>query len=90
LGTIFFKFPYEILKYIFTKTGLFTSTVAEAGGFINLVNDISVPDIQLHFAPGMVVDHGRHNFWGHGISCHVCLLRPKSRGRGNIKFSRSF
>ena len=80
LGTIFFKFPYEILKYIFTKTGLFTSTVAEAGGFIRSRNDISVPDIQLHFAPGMVVDHGRQQLWGTGISCHTCLLRPKSRG----------
>jgi choline dehydrogenase-like flavoprotein len=80
LGTIFFKFPYEILKYILTKTGLFTSTVAEAGGFIRSRNDISVPDIQLHFAPGMVVDHGRQQLWGTGISCHTCLLRPKSRG----------
>ena len=28
----------------------------------------------------MVVDHGRTSVWGHGLSCHVCLLRPKSRG----------
>ena len=80
LGTIFFKFPYEILKYFLTKTGLFTSTVAEAGGFIRSRNDIPVPDIQLHFAPGMIVDHGRQQLWGTGISCHTCLLRPKSRG----------
>jgi choline dehydrogenase-like flavoprotein len=90
LGTIFFKFPYEILKYIFAKTGLFTSTVAEAGGFIRSRNDISVPDIQLHFAPGMVVDHGRQQLWGTGISCHTCLLRPKSRGDVTLKSADPF
>ena len=89
-GTIFFKFPYEILKYIFTKTGLFTSTVAEAGGFIRSRNDITIPDIQLHFAPGMVVDHGRQQLWGTGISCHTCLLRPKSRGEVTLNSSDPF
>jgi choline dehydrogenase-like flavoprotein len=28
----------------------------------------------------MVDDHGRKRHWGSGFSCHVCLLRPKSRG----------
>ncbi|MDA9805490.1 GMC family oxidoreductase N-terminal domain-containing protein [Gammaproteobacteria bacterium] len=90
LGTIFLKFPYEILKYILTRTGLFTSTVAEAGGFIRSRNDISIPDIQLHFAPGMVVDHGRQQLWGTGISCHTCLLRPKSRGEVTLKSADPF
>ncbi len=85
LGTIFFKYPLELIKYILTKTGMFTSTVAEAGGFIRSRNDITVPDIQLHFAPGMVVDHGRVNVWGTGLSCHTCLLRPKSRGEVTLQ-----
>jgi len=80
LRSIFYKFPLEILKYIFKKVGLFTSTVAEAGGFIKSSDDKEIPDVQLHFAPAMVVDHGRTSVWGHGLSCHVCLLRPKSRG----------
>jgi choline dehydrogenase-like flavoprotein len=28
-----------------------------------------------------VEDHARKLHWGHGFSCHVCNLRPKSRGR---------
>jgi choline dehydrogenase-like flavoprotein len=28
----------------------------------------------------MIIDHGREHVWGTGISCHTCLLRPKSRG----------
>ena len=85
LGTIFLKYPYELIKYLLIKTGMFTSTVAEAGGFIRSRNDITVPDIQLHFAPGMVVDHGRESVWGTGLSCHMCLLRPKSRGEVTLQ-----
>ena len=80
LRSIFYTYPMELLKYIFKKTGLFTSTVAEAGGFIRTSDELDVPDVQLHFAPAMVVDHGRTQLWGRGLSCHVCLLRPKSRG----------
>ena len=90
LKSIFYKFPLEIIKYIFAKVGLFTSTVAEAGGFIKTNNDKDIPDIQLHFAPAMVIDHGRTSVWGHGLSCHVCLLRPKSRGEVTLKSSDPF
>ena len=39
-----------------------------------------MPDIQLHFVVAIVEDHARKLRWGHGFSCHVCLLRPRSRG----------
>ena len=39
-----------------------------------------MPDLQLHFVVGKLVDHGRKTTWGHGYSCHVCVLRPASRG----------
>jgi choline dehydrogenase-like flavoprotein len=29
---------------------------------------------------GTVDDHNRKLHWGHGYSCHVCVLRPKSVG----------
>ena len=90
LKSIFYKFPLEIIKYIFAKVGMFTSTVAEAGGFIKTNNEKDIPDIQLHFAPAMVIDHGRTSVWGHGLSCHVCLLRPKSRGEVTLKSSDPF
>ena len=90
LKSILFKFPIEILKYIFAKVGLFTSTVAEAGGFIKSKDGIQIPDIQLHFLPAMVVDHGRTQLWGHGLGCHMCLLRPKSRGEVTLKSSDPF
>ena len=57
-----------------------TSNFAECGGFLKTRPDLAVPDIQLHFVMAMVENHGRKRHWGHGYSCHVCLLRPKSRG----------
>jgi choline dehydrogenase-like flavoprotein len=62
------------------RTGLLTTNFAEAGGFIKSDPSEPLPDLQLHFVIGKLVDHGRKTVFGHGYSCHVCLLRPKSRG----------
>jgi choline dehydrogenase-like flavoprotein len=62
------------------RSGLLTTNFAESGGFIKSSPDEPVPDLQLHFVIGKLVDHGRKTTFGHGYSCHVCLLRPKSRG----------
>jgi len=62
------------------RTGMLTSNIAEAGGFIRSAPDEVRPDLQLHFVVGILVDHGRKTVLGHGFSCHVCVLRPRSRG----------
>ena len=90
LKSILFKFPLEIIKYIFAKVGIFTSTIAEAGGFIKSSKEKEIPDIQLHFIPTMVVDHGRQKLWGHGLGCHMCILRPKSRGEVTLNSSSPY
>ncbi len=59
---------------------MLTTNAAEYGGFLKTDNNLSAPDIQLHFVVGMVDDHARKQHLGHGYSCHVCLLRPKSVG----------
>jgi choline dehydrogenase-like flavoprotein len=63
-----------------SRSGPLTTNFAEAGGFIKSAPEESMPDLQLHFVVGKLVDHGRKTVLGHGYSCHVCLLRPKSRG----------
>jgi len=63
-----------------TRSGMLTTNFAEAGGFIRSQPQEPIPDLQLHFVVGKLVDHGRATVWGHGYSCHVCLLRPQSRG----------
>jgi choline dehydrogenase-like flavoprotein len=62
------------------RTGLLTTNFGEAGGFIKSQPSEAIPDLQLHFVIGKLVDHGRKTTFGLGYSCHVCLLRPKSYG----------
>jgi choline dehydrogenase-like flavoprotein len=62
------------------RSGLLTTNFAEAGGFIKTQADEATPDLQLHFVIGKLINHGRTLSWGHGFSCHACLLRPRSRG----------
>lgn len=71
----------EIQRYRAERRGMMTSNFAEGGAFLKTRPDLAVPDIQLHLVTALVEDHARKFNFGHGYSCHVCLLRPKSRGR---------
>ena len=62
------------------RRGLWTSNFAEAGAFLKTKPELSAPDIQLHMVTALVDDHGRKKHFTQGYSCHVCLLRPRSRG----------
>ncbi len=70
------------LRYFLHHQGEGTSNIAEAGGF--LVSGRSRddrPDIQMHFVPALLDDHGRNRLPGDGYTLHACPLRPQSRGR---------
>jgi choline dehydrogenase-like flavoprotein len=69
----------DLVRYL-RREGPYTSNLAEAGGFLRTSSDEPAPDVQLHFVPGIVDDHGRKMHFRPGISCHVCVLRPQSRG----------
>ncbi len=81
------KMTGEAIRYAFTRNGAFASCVAETGGFLKSDPALDRPDIQLHFVSGIVDDHNRTLHWGHGFSCHVCILRPKSRGTVELRNS---
>ena len=74
----------DIIRGIFdwrkNRNGKLTTTFAESGGFVKSSPEIDRPDLQYHFVVGIVDDHNRKLHFGHGFSCHVCVLRPKSRG----------
>ena len=67
-----------------------TSNVAEGAGFVRsaLAPDARA-DIQLHFIPAMIDDHGRNRLPGDGYTLHACFLRPRSRGRVALASSRA-
>lgn len=71
-------------------TGVLTTPGAEAGAFLKTDPALDKPDIQLHFVVGMVDDHMRRIRLGYGISCHVCVLRPHSRGQVTLASADPF
>lgn len=62
------------------RTGIMTTPYAEVGGFWRVMPDAPIPDVQWHFVPAMLENHGREKVKGHGFSLHACVLRPESRG----------
>jgi len=62
------------------RTGMLTSSIAVAGAFLRSSPSVLLPDLQLVFVIALVDDHSRKLHMGHGISCHVDVLRPFSRG----------
>jgi choline dehydrogenase-like flavoprotein len=77
------------LRYLLTRSGPGVTNVAEAGAFVRtaLAPD-ERPDIQLHFVPAQLDDHGRNRLPGHGFTIHACALRPASRGRITLRSNR--
>jgi choline dehydrogenase len=67
--------------YLRQGAGEFTSNVAEAGGFVRSDPTLDRPNLQFHFIPAYLHDHGRKLSLGYGLTLHVCDLLPKSRGR---------
>jgi choline dehydrogenase-like flavoprotein len=76
----FAKMAAQLPVFLRRGEGMWSSNVAEAGGFIKTHPSLDRPNLQLHFCAALVDDHSRRLHWGHGYSLHVCVLRPKSRG----------
>jgi choline dehydrogenase len=74
------------LQYLFSRQGPGSSNIAEAGAFIvSRHAEDDRPDIQMHFIPALLDDHGRNTLPGHGMTIHACTLRPRSVGRITLK-----
>lgn len=69
-----------LFSYIFRRRGFLTSNVAESGGFVKSSPDRERPNVQFHFLPTYLRDHGRKVSFGYGYTLHICDLLPKSRG----------
>ncbi|WP_375690037.1 GMC family oxidoreductase [Pseudooceanicola sp. LIPI14-2-Ac024] len=71
----------HILEWRRTGNSMISTPFAEGAGFLKTDPALDRPDIQLHFVISIVDDHARKLHLGYGFSCHVCTLRPFSRGR---------
>ncbi len=93
VGTERKKLSYDHLNELTTavrwlrhRDGPGSSNIAEAGGFVRsaLAEDERC-DLQFHFVPALLDDHGRHRLPGDGYTLHACHLHPRSRGRLRLR-----
>src|SRR3954467_8161542 len=72
--------PAALEEFEASQTGVFTSNLAESGGFLPVLDDSRAPDVQFHVAPVQIVDEGMADPEEHGIWLSPCVLQPESRG----------
>ncbi len=70
----------HIVKWARSGKSMIATPFAEGGAFLKTDAGLDRPDIQLHFVISVVDDHARKLHLGYGYSCHICKLRPESRG----------
>lgn len=75
----------NLLRYFLKRRGPFTSSVCEAGGFARSSLASQRPDLQFHFVPAALVEHGFDQATDHGVNIGVTLVRPQSHGRLRLK-----
>ena len=68
------------IQYVLFKRGAAASQGLESGGFVRSRPQVETPDLQFHFVAGLMTDHTRIPADRHGVTLHVCHLRPESRG----------
>jgi len=74
-----------LVSYFAEGRGFLTSNVAESGGFLPSGPEQDRPNLQFHFLPTYLNDHGRQLTFGYGYTLHICDLLPRSRGRIGLK-----
>ena len=70
----------HVARWLKSGVSMAATPFAEGAAFFKTSPDLDRPDIQLHFVIAEVEDHARKLNTGHGFSCHICKLRPESRG----------
>ena len=83
------KFPQNMvrigLEWFLYQTGWGATAHLESGGFIRSRGGLEQPNLQYHFLPSTVNDHGRKNGPCHAFQVHIGPMRPSSRGSVTIK-----
>lgn len=78
----------SVARAFVTRKGPAAAFPLEGGAFIRTSDDLDIPDAQFHFSAGNLLSLIRRPFASHSedhtrpdaFMCHVCQLRPESRG----------
>lgn len=73
------------IEWFLFKSGLGASAHLESGAFIRSEAGVQHPDIQFHFLPSVVNDHGRQPSACHAFQAHVGSMRATSVGEITLK-----
>ena len=80
----------EGMKWFLFKKGMLAHSHLEMGGFVKTSPDYNYPNIQYHFFPSLVVDHGLEKPSVEGFQFHATPNRPKSRGYVKLRSNNPF
>jgi len=78
------------LQWFLNKSGPCSTSFLEAGGFCKSSSEKDYPNIQFHFFPAFVIDHGAVDPDRHGYQLHASLNQPKSRGHIKLNTSNPY
>ena len=78
------------IQWFLNRTGPCSTSFLEAGGFCKSSEDKEYPNIQFHFFPSFVIDHGTVDPDRHGYQLHASLNQPKSRGFVTLNSSNPY
>jgi choline dehydrogenase len=78
------------IQWFYNQTGACSTAHLEVGGFIRSEPGVRHPDIQYHFLPSQVIDHGRKDPEVHAFQAHVGPMRSTSVGYLALKNSNPF
>ena len=67
-------------KWFLFKKGKLSHSHLELGGFVKSNSNYNHPNLQFHFFPSLVINHGLENPQFDAFQFHACPNRPKSRG----------
>ncbi len=70
----------EGAKWFLMRKGKLSHSHLELGGFVKSNSNYNHPNLQFHFFPSMVINHGLENPKFDAFQFHACPNRPKSRG----------
>ena len=68
------------IQWFLSKSGPCSQSYLEAGGFAKSSPEREIANIQFHFFPSFVINHGLVNPSSHGYQLHASPNHPKSRG----------
>jgi choline dehydrogenase len=74
----------HLLQFLLRGRGPLTSNVSEAHAFLRTHPALPAPDLEMLFAPVLIVEEGLRPPPGHGVTLAAVALQPRSRGRVSL------